>query len=129
MIEILVIACAALLALGYVVGPMRGGRTSIEEPSDEVSEADADKRVKLGALIELEEERFSGKLSEPDFNLLRRQYENEAVAALKKLDELQRAPSPDDDLETEIARVKSELRCPSCGAPRSSGTPCPQCGA
>lgn len=129
MIEELAVAIAALLAIAYVAGPLRRGRALIEERSDAISEADAEKRIKLSALLELEEERFTGKLSEPDFDLLRRQYENEAVEALKKLDALQKAPDDDDELESEIARVKSQLRCPSCGAARRSGTPCPRCGA
>ncbi len=129
MIEAVVVFVAAALALAYVMGPLRRGRSQIQETSNELAEADADKKVKLGALIELEEDRFAGKLSEPDFELLRQQYESEAVEALKRLDALKQRPSDDDDLETEIARVKSRLRCPVCGAARKSGAPCPQCGA
>lgn len=129
MIEGLAVALLALFALTYVAGPLRRGGARIEERSDEIADADADKRTKLGALIELEEERFAGKLSQEDFERLRRQYEAEAVEALKRLDSLQQAPAEEDDLELEIARVKAQLRCPSCGAARSPGAPCPECGA
>lgn len=128
MIETLVVALIALLALIYVLGPLRRGRAPIQERSDAIAEAAADKRAKLGALMELEEERFAGKLSDADFERLRRQYESEAVEALKRLDALERTPNEDDELETEIARVKAQLRCPSCGAARTPGAPCPQCG-
>ena len=129
MIEGLFVALVALFALTYVTVPLRRGRARIEERSDEIVEADAEKRTKLSALIELEEERFTGKLSPGDFEHLRRQYEAEAVDALNKLDSLQETPGEDDDLESEIARVKAQLRCPSCGAARSPGAPCPRCGA
>ena len=127
--EAIIIGGAALAVLFLVAGPLRTGRAEMEEATDEVAEADADKRVKLSALVELEEERFSGKLSEADFTLLQRQYEAEAVAALKKLDQLQETPTDDEDLEAEIERVKSELQCPKCGALRESTGRCPECGA
>lgn len=129
MIESLVVAVVALFALAYVTGPLRRGRALIEQHSDEIAEADAEKRTKLGALIELEEDRFAGKLSAPDFERLRRQYESEAVDALKRLDSLQRTPVEDEDVESEIARVKAQLRCPSCGVARTPGASCPRCGA
>ena len=127
--EAVIIGGAALAVLFLVAQPLRTGRAEMDEATDEVAEADADKRVKLSALVELEEERFSGKLSEADFTLLQRQYEAEAVAALKKLDQLQDTPTDDEDLEAEIARVKSELQCPKCGALRESTGRCPECGA
>ena len=128
MSEVAVIVLA-LSAAWYVVAALRGGKRSITESADEVADADADKRVKLGALVELEEERVAGKLSEPDFEVLRRQYESEAITALKRLDSLTGTAAPEDELEAEIARVKSRLRCPSCGAPRQPAARCPECGA
>ena len=128
MTVILVIALA-LVAAWFVAVPLRRGTSSMTDDVDEVAEADADKRAKLGALVELEEERVAGKLSEPDFELLRRQYEAEAIAALKRLDSLGEDAAPEDELEAEIARVKSRLRCPSCGAPRQPAERCPDCGA
>ena len=128
MTEIIVIALA-LVAAWFVAVPLRRGRSSITDEVDEVAEADAEKRAKLGALVELEEERVAGKLSEPDFELLRRQYEAEAIAALKKLDSLGEDTVPEDELESEIARVKARLRCPECGAARQPTARCPECGA
>ena len=127
--EVVLVAAISLVALYFVAAPMRGGRRAMQEDSAEVAEASADKRTKLTALVELEEERFSGKLSEADFNLLRQQYESEAIEALKKLDGLTEGPDRDADLEAEIARVKSEMQCPNCGALRRSSGPCPECGA
>lgn len=129
MIEVLLVAAAALAALVLVAAPMRQGRRDIVEENNELADAAADKRTKLGALVELEEERFTGKLSKADFDLLQRQYEAEAVAALKKLDSLQDVTTTDEELEAEIARVKSEMQCPKCGALRRSEGRCPECGA
>lgn len=129
MIEIVLVAAAALGALFLVAGPIRSGRRDIEEEDEALADAQADKRTKLGALVELEEERFTGKLTKADFESLQRQYEAEAVAALKKLDSLQDTKTTDEELEAEIARVKSEMQCASCGALRRSSGPCPECGA
>ena len=129
MIEVILVAAAALGALILVAGPIRAGRRDIEEEDEALADAQADKRTKLGALVELEEERFTGKLTEADFESLQRQYEAEAVAALKKLDGLQDTQTTDEELEAEIARVKSEMQCHNCGALRRSAGPCPECGA
>lgn len=128
MSEGIVIALAGLLAY-YVAIPLRRGRSSISDGTDEVEEAHAEKRAKLGALVELEEDRMSGKLSERDFESLSKQYESEAVSALRRLDSLTGRADESDDLETEIARVRSRLRCPSCGAARPPAARCPECGA
>lgn len=124
-----VVVVLALVAAWFVAVPLRRGKTSITEAVDEVAEADAEKRAKLGALVELEEERIAGKLSETDFELLQRQYESEAIAALQRLDSLGDEAPAEDDLEAEIARVRSRLRCPACGAPRQPAARCPECGA
>ena len=129
MIEVILIAAATLVVLYLVAAPLRRGRQEMVETTDDVAEADADKRTKLGALVELEEERYTGKLTDVDFSLLQRQYEAEAVAALQRLDQLQDNTTSDADIEAEIARVKTEMKCPKCGALRRSAGPCPECGA
>ena len=127
MIEAVVVGAAALAALLYVLAPLRRGRIPVYDTRDEVADAQADKRAKLEALLELEEERFAGKMSSADFELMRQQYEAEAVEALKRLDSVTDQRTDDDDLEAEIARVRSRLRCPTCGAARGSTTRCPEC--
>jgi rubrerythrin len=129
MIEVVLVVAAALAAAALVAAPIRQGRVDIVEEDNDVADAAADKRTKLGALVELEEERYTGKLSQADFALLQRQYEAEAVAALKRLDTLQETSTSDEELEAEIARAKSEMQCPKCGALRRSEGPCPECGA
>ncbi len=127
MIPALVIAFAACAALVYVVAPLlRPERVTVLEPVPH--ELLARKRTALTALIELEEERDAGKLGSEDFELLRRQYEAEAVVALRELD-LVTLPRPvDQALEEEIAAARALLRCPACGERRSGEGRCPQCG-
>ena len=132
MIPALVVILGALALLAYVAAPLRvSGDNRIPEGDGAREDAEADKRVALVSLLELEQDRDSGKLTESDYESLKKDYEVEAVAALRRLDDVEDrpAPQPDDELETEIARIKSQLKCPSCGAPRGGGSRCAQCGA
>ena len=107
----LLVAAAAAALLYYVTVPLRRGdnRETLEEPV-EVSEATARKKTTLVALLELEDERDTGKLSEQDYDGLRRQYEGEAVEALRELDAVRPPAADDDDLEADIERIKRTLR-------------------
>ncbi|MBA2726426.1 MAG: hypothetical protein H0U53_10590 [Actinobacteria bacterium] len=130
MIEVLIIGLLACLALAYVAYPMSSGPTSdLPEPSKLVEEAGEKKRSALVAIVDMEEERATGKLSEEDFVVLRSQYEAEAIAALRQLDALQSETGYDADLEAEIAQVRASLMCPSCGALRDPGSKCSSCAA
>jgi hypothetical protein len=129
LIAALVVLAGALALLAYVAAPLRGsGDKRIPEGDGARDDAEADKRVALVSLLELEQDRDSGKLTDSDYESLKRDYEVEAVAALRRLDDVDDT-QPDDELETEIARIKSQLKCPSCGAPRGGGSRCAQCGA
>lgn len=128
MIPVLVVALLACAALAFVVAPLRKGPVATDDGlSMEMDDATTRKQSALAAIVDLENERDIGKLSTPDFELLRRQYEVEAIAALRELDVLQAAS--DADLEAEIAAARAELSCPSCGALRQAGEQCPRCGA
>ena len=133
MIPALIVIAGALALLAYVIAPLRSsGDKRLPEKDGAREDAEADKRVALVSLLELEQDRDSGKLTESDYDSLRKDYEVEAVAALRRLDEVDEvddAPIADDDLESEIARIKAQLKCPSCGAPRGGGARCAQCGA
>lgn len=127
MIEAVVVALIAGIALAYVAIPLRSGGRRRGETSHRADEAEARKRNALEAIVDLESEREAGKLSVADFDLLRAEYEAEALAALKELDVI-RASQTDDSVENEIAAVRARLVCPSCGAPRIAGEQCPRCG-
>lgn len=130
MTSTLVVAALAVGALAYVALPLRGGpRRETLGPPTSAEQAGSRKRAALVAIIDLEEERDVGKLSSRDFDELRGEYEAEAVAALRELDALADSTWDDERLELEIAKVREQLKCPTCGAPRTPGGACATCGA
>ena len=129
MIGTLVVVLIALALLYYVAAPLRrptGPAPSIRPHSD--PGADAAKRSALEALVEIEEERAMGKLTDPDFAAIRARYEAVAVEAIERVDRAG-AGTEDGALEEEIAAVRSQLQCPACGAMRGDSEHCPRCGA
>ena len=124
-IAVALLACAALAYVALPLGSRRGGRE--EEPSQE-GELDARKTSALSAIVDLENERLVGKLSDEDFDVLRAQYEAEALRALTELDALRaETGAPDDALEAEIAEMRQRLACPRCGSLRTADGTCSQC--
>ncbi|MDQ3785041.1 MAG: hypothetical protein M3360_09225 [Actinomycetota bacterium] len=132
MVAVIVVVLLLGLALAYVLTPLRRGGGEPDDPDPRgQAEADAEdkKNSALGALVDLEDEREVGKLSTADFEMLRREYEAEALAALHELDDIHFTYRTDEALEAEIAAVRAGLECPSCGGARPPGEPCPRCGA
>lgn len=129
MIPDLVIGLLVVGVLVYITRPLGRVVSDVERtPAEEA--ADIKKNTALTAIVDLEEEREMGKLSDADFARLRAQYEAEALEALKELDSVKRVQVPaEDPLEAEIAAVRKRLQCPNCGALRTSGGSCPQCDA
>lgn len=132
MILVVVVALLACGALAYVALPLGKRGRSEKEPSAE-GEVEARKTTALSAIVDLENERLVGKLSDEDFDVLRVQYESEALQALTELDAL-RAESEgadgetdDASLEAEIAEMRQRLACPRCGSLRSNDGTCAQC--
>ncbi len=130
MIGVLVVALLTFAALLYVVGPLRR-QTSDDEPVDisTLEQAQERKTTALNAIIDLEEEAQVGKLTDRELEILRRGYEREALAALHQLDNLGAVTSERDPLEEEIAAMRKQLACPSCGALRGSAGTCSRCNA
>ena len=130
MIAVLVVTACAAVALLYVTIPLRRGiRGMPESDNAAATEAEARKRVALLGIIDLEEERDAGKLTGSDYESLRSEYEMRAVVALRQADRARSAEPADDDLETEIAALREEMRCSECGAIRAPGSVCERCGA
>jgi hypothetical protein len=107
---------------------MRGGRQEVDSVSIRLEEAGARKEAALGSLVDIENERLIGKLSTGDFEILRDEYEAEALAALKELDAIEQGEADDDELEAEIAAIRARMECPECGGPRVPGEACSKCG-
>ena len=130
MIDVLVVALLVTLAVVFVVRPLRRGSAEASEVPgmQRAEEAEARKDSALEAIVDLEGDRTMGKLSEPDFEALRADYESQALAALRELDALGELSARDRELEAEIAEVRARLRCPSCGGARVGSERCPRCG-
>lgn len=130
MIEVSIVALTAVAVLAYVLVPLRSGpRQDVPVTSVLIEDAEEKKRSAFTALIDIEEERTIGKLSERDFDALRTEYETEAFQALVELDALEAAPGDDGALEDEISAIRSKMTCSSCGALRPPGKACERCGA
>jgi hypothetical protein len=129
-IPALLVSALVLLALAWVTLPLRRGpRLDDPQPAQALEEARTRKRDALLAILDLENERATGKLSETDFVALRLEYEAQALTALREADALRDSTVDDDELEAEIAALRERLRCPNCGAARRPGGPCELCGA
>lgn len=128
MILVVVVALLACVALAYVALALGSRRVRAESAPSAEAELDAQKTSALSAIVDLENERLVGKLSDDDFDVLRAQYETEALRALTELDELRaRTEAPDDSLEAEIAEMRRRLACPRCGSLKSAEGTCAQC--
>ncbi len=132
MVAVILVVLLLGLALAYVLTPLRhtpGEPVPTDPRMAAEARAEDKKNSALGALVDIEDEREVGKLSAADFELLRREYEAEALAALHELDDIRFTFRTDEALEAEIASVRAGLECPSCGGARPPGEPCPRCGA
>jgi hypothetical protein len=89
---------------GRPASSLRSGRRPASERRDELVSR---KQAALTAILDLEDERALGKLSEDDFGALVASYEAEAAAALRALDEL--GLEDPDPLEREIAAARARL--------------------
>ena len=129
MIAAVIIGVLAVAALAYVVAPIgRAGKTLKDMPG--TNEAEEKKRVALVGILDLEEERDGGKLSDDEFTSLRARYETDVVAALEELEEPSASERVEERLEREIAAARARLKCGTCGAPRGvEATRCPSCGS
>jgi hypothetical protein len=127
--EVMVILILVAVAAVYIAMPLvRGPRSETDSVTIRLEEAGARKEAALGALVDIENERLIGKLSTRDFELLRDEYESEALAALKELDAIEQRDAQDDELEAEIAAIRVQMECPECGGLRVPGEACSKCG-
>jgi rRNA maturation endonuclease Nob1 len=156
-IPAVIVAVLALIVLVWILDPIRRGvRRDVDVESRHVEEAVAQKDAAIEAMVDIENERELGKLSDADFEALRAEYERDALAALRAL-ETAETDDADDQLEAEIAAMKAQLgevssamnpnsapgemgsqfhprrsramTCPECGMQRTPGRPCPSCGS
>ena len=128
MIPAILVGVLAVAALGFVMQPLRSGPRHDEADGDAlVEEATVRKHTALVAIVDMENEHSAGKLSDEDLEALRSRYELEALRALRDIDALSTGDE-DEELEAEIADMRSRLTCPNCGELRTPGSRCPACG-
>lgn len=120
-----------LAVVGFILQPVIQGRwASLEQQDDEMTEAEARRRVSLLALRDAEYDFETGKLDEADYKAMKRQLSAEALAALEALE----ASDDPASLEAEIAAVRNEIgrgaRCPACSHRNPAGSRfCGACGS
>jgi hypothetical protein len=118
---VVVVGILALAALAYVAGGLRSPGPPASAPAGPAEvELERRARAALVAIVDLENERDTGKLRAGDFDALVGTYEDEALEALRDLDEVRSAAGV-DAVEREIAAVRARLRSrPSRSAARPS---------
>jgi cytochrome c-type biogenesis protein CcmI len=109
----------------------KGQHASLSREDDELTEAEARRRVTLLALRDVEYDYHTGKLDEADYMALRAELSAEALAALEAADD--EAGGTDADIEAEIAAVRAGLEagttCGTCGHRNPDGSRfCAACG-
>jgi rubrerythrin len=122
----LVTAALACAGLAIVFVPLRRGPR--REPAASTDLYSDRKDSLLDGLLDLEEERELGKLSQSDFEGLRKRYEAEVLVALDEAEAHKSSGARDHALELEVARMRRELSCPTCGTPLGKRGECPRCG-
>jgi hypothetical protein len=142
------VALFAGAVMFFVLQPLLSGRSAPMGWSDEeMTDAEAKRRVSLLALRDVEYDRVTGKLDERDYQELKREISGEALAALAEEHEERRVAAAGIrvdpargkgpgvmDLESEVRRVRQGLRsgatCRACGHVNPTGSRyCSSCGS
>ncbi len=139
--EAVAAALVGLAVLWLVLQPLISPRARTPLPLEPLDPEETPKGVALTALREIEFDRETGKLSDPDYHLLKTKYTAAAVEALRAESAPGGGSGDSDDVEAMIAaRVRSlrsaatstppELpRCPTCGPrPEADAVFCSSCG-
>lgn len=113
---VLLVGAVVLFILQPIV---RGQFASLKRHDDELTEAEARRRVTLLALRDVEYDYHTGKLDDADYTELKRELSAEALEALEAAAAEERERGGGDALEREIAEVRRGL---------AAGTTCPSCG-
>jgi len=132
----LVIFGVAIVVLEPLV---RGSSASLERTNDEMSEAEATRRVRLLALRDAEYDFQMGKLNEADYRDLRAELQAEALEAMQVVEmekngrSVGAGPPTREAIEAEVAAVRAGLEsgttCSTCGSGNPPGSRfCAACG-
>jgi hypothetical protein len=135
LVEAVAAALLGLAGLWLVLQPLLLPSRGNARPEEPIDPEETPKGIALAALKEIEFDRETGKLSDPDYHLLKAKYTAAAIEALRS--------EPDggsDDVEAMIAARVRVLRlagrsaaetpsCSSCGPrPEPDAVFCSECG-
>jgi cytochrome c-type biogenesis protein CcmH/NrfG len=123
-----IVLLLGFIALLYVAAPLWRGAAAEQVTSGRSNDAEMRKARALDALLDLEADYETGKLTRDEFEVMRTEQETDALNALRELDVLE-ASASGDDIEIKVAAERARLTCPSCGARRPEEGRCPSCGA
>jgi hypothetical protein len=117
-IEVLMLL-AVVTAVGYPIFVETKVETDQDEEGDERHKLIAAKESALIALKDLEFDYKTGKIDEDDYVQLKNRYEAEAVAVLKKMDQVEHTPLP-TKMNIPIRREQpaekgGQVFCTTCG--------------
>lgn len=133
MITSLVALVLVVAVVSFILHPLVAGRRApMERSDDETTEAEAQRRVKLMALRDVEYDFATGKLDDRDYRSLKRELSAEALEALDA-SEKEAGGMGSESLEAEIAAIREGLRagtfCEICGHHNPGGSRyCSACG-
>ena len=140
--EVIVALVVGGFALALILEPMLQSKRRPASPLDLPDPEETPRGIALSALKEIEFDKATGKLSDTDYALLKDQYTQAAVQAMRAEEKSAPAPAtgaePGDAVEAIIdAKVRAlrepagegSPRCPSCGPrPEPDADFCSTCG-
>ena len=117
----------AVSALAFVLYPLFFDAPALRIPVHVASDSLSDD-VAVAALREIEFDRATGKLSDPDYAQLKEQYTRQALATMRR--GAPEASLADDEIESAIRAYRiARPTCGSCGPrPESDAVFCSNCG-
>lgn len=120
--EAVVAALVGIVALWLLLQPLVRSSPSEAPPFEPLDPEETPKGIALTALKEIEFDRETGKLSEPDYEFLKAKYTSAALEALRGESPVAEQGAPDDIEAMISARVRA-LRSASATAPSDSPAP------
>jgi double zinc ribbon protein len=122
----------AVGALAFVLYPIFFDVTKASPSPPVLDPAPMEGDSAVVALRELEFDRATGKLSEADYAELKTRYTRQAIAAMRREQDGDVAPTArpsDDEVEALVRAYRESRACPTCGPrPESDALYCSNCG-
>lgn len=137
---VFVFAALTVYALAKIVSPFLEDRREqlrfelLDEEVQQIERLVARKSVLMQSLRDIEFDHETGKLSDEDYERLKRKYEHRAVRVMRDLDDLRGDADRDEEIDSALERRLHERanRVPETTGDHpddaSAGIECPECG-